>query len=114
MKKIIEFFAKDRKNEIKFEEENSNKYELVKKQLKELEEVKEKISNLFLFKIPEYILLDIVDEEDYQHFCLMVNLAKVNERITDEQASELKERIKEVLNIKDCYDRLKISNLKGA
>lgn len=109
MRKIFNIFTtKDNK----YERVDSN-LEYLKKEIDKCNEVKEKIGKLFLFEVPEYILLDIVEEEDYQHFCLMVNLAKMNDRLTEEQADELKTRIKDILNIKSCYDKLKLCNYEG-
>lgn len=109
MRKIFNIFTT---KENKYERVDSN-LEYLKNEIDKINEVKEKIGKLFLFEVPEYILLDIVEEEDYQHFCLMVNLAKMNNRISEEQADELKIRIKDILNIKSCYDKLKLSNYEG-
>lgn len=109
MRKIFNIF---KTKDTEYERVDSN-LEYLKREIDKCNEVKEKIGKLFLFEVPEYILLDIVEEEDYQHFCLMVNLAKVNNRITEKQADELKTRIKEILNIRSCYDKLKLCNYEG-
>lgn len=80
----------------------------LQKQVEYYNAVKEKVQSYFDFEVPDYVALDIADEEYYEHFCLMVNLASMNNRITKENAEELKERVKKICNVENRYDRLSI------
>lgn len=75
--------------------------------IKEIELLKEKLEKHFNFDIPAYIISDILDNEDYNHFCLMTNLAVVNNRLSAEDGKVLKDKIKTMFNIKNKYDKLK-------
>ena len=68
--------------------------------------IQETLENYFGFKIPNYIIDDIVGNETYHHICLMINLATVNERLSNENAATLKEGIKELFNVKNKYDNV--------
>ncbi len=68
--------------------------------------IQETLENYFGFKIPNYIIDDIVYNETYHHICLMINLATVNERLSNENAATLKEGIKELFNVKNKYDNV--------
>ena len=69
--------------------------------------IQETLEKYFGFKIPNYIIDDIVVNETYHHICLMINLATVNERLSTENADRLKEGIKEIFRIKNSFDILK-------
>ena len=58
------------------------------------------------FEIEKYLRLDIVENETYHHFCYLVNLAVVNDKLSVENGEILKEGIKEILKITGDYDRL--------
>lgn len=77
----------------------------LKKQNEEIKLLKQKLEQHFKFEIIDYIVADIVEHEDYNHFCLMVNLATVNERISEENATRLKAEIKEMYHIKNDYQK---------
>lgn len=49
---------------------------------KEFEELKEKLENHFNFEIADYIVSDILECETYNHVCLIINLAVINNRIS--------------------------------
>lgn len=92
--------------------------ETYKERIKEIErrnklsdEIKEKLEKYFDFDIISYIIDDIVESEDYHHFCLMVNLAVVNNRLTANNGEKLKLGIKRIFNIKNNYELLKASTL---
>lgn len=72
---------------------------------KEVQLLKSKLEQHFEFEIPTYIILDIVEHEDYEHFCLMINLAVVNNRLSEEQGQLLANEIKEMYNIQSVYDK---------
>lgn len=74
-------------------------------QKKEVQLLKSKLEQHFEFEIPTYIILDIVEHEDYEHFCLMINLAVVNNRLSEEQGQLLANEIKEMYNIQSVYDK---------
>lgn len=73
---------------------------------KEFNELKEKLEEEFKFEIVGYIIDDILDYEDYHHFCLMVNMAVINHRLTAEEGKKLKLGIKKLFKIDSEYDRL--------
>lgn len=81
---------------------------------KEIEKMKQRIqlSSYFDFMIPDYVILDLVDNEDFKHFELMVNMASLNSRISKENAFVLKQKCKEIFNIKSRYDKFDLSLLK--
>lgn len=73
--------------------------------------IQETLEKYFGFKIPKYIIDDIVDNETYHHICLMINLATVNERLSTENADRLKEGIREIFSIKNSFDILKSEHI---
>ena len=75
------------------------------------EKIRKKLSSYFDFIIPEYIISDFIDNEDYHHFCLMVNMAVINKRLSKEDGNTLKEKIKSLLKIKSSYDKLRVECL---
>ncbi len=74
------------------------------KRIKKL--LKEKLEKVLNFKIADYIIMDIIENETYDHFCYMVNLSVVNNRISKGEGEMLKQEIKEFSNIKNNMDRL--------
>lgn len=90
----------------------------LEQQIKEMEKekklhdkIKEKMSKYFNFEITSYIIDDIVISENYYHFCLMVNLAVVNNRLSTYNGEILKAGIKKIFGIENNYDLLKPSIL---
>lgn len=88
------------------------------KEIKEMEQklelykkIREKLSSYFDFIIPDYVISDFIDNEDYHHFCLMVNIAVINNRLSKENGNTLKEKIKSLLNIKSSYEKLRVDCL---
>ena len=73
--------------------------------------VKEKLKKHFNFEIPDYIINDIAIEEDYHHFCLMVNVAVLNNRLSKEDGNALKEKTKSLFNINSSYEKLRVECL---
>ena len=71
--------------------------------------IKHKLKSYFDFDVIDYIIEDILENEEYQHFCLMINLAVVNSRMTEEQAETLKEGIKELFDIEKDTDKLDVN-----
>lgn len=74
--------------------------------LQNINKIQEQLEQHFDFKIPKYIAVDIADNETYNHVCCMINLATVNERISEENAATLKKGIKELFNVKNKYDNV--------
>ena len=82
----------------------------IKKMEQKLElykKIREKLSSYFDFIIPDYVISDFIDNEDYHHFCLMVNMAVLNNRLSKEDGNTLKEKTKSLFNIKNSYERLR-------
>ena len=77
----------------------------LKQQCKEIKTLKQKLEQHFEFEIIDYIVADIVEHEDYKHFCLMINLAVVNDRLSEENATKLKAKIKEMYHIENDYQK---------
>lgn len=71
------------------------------------EKIRKKLSSYFDFMIPDYIISDFIDNEDYHHFCLMVNMAVVNNRLSKDDGNILKEKTKSLFNIKNSYEKLR-------
>ncbi len=81
-------------------------------EVKDLELLKQKLEEHFKFEIPKYLFMDMIDNEDYQHFCLMVNVAVVNDRLSKEDGTILKNEIKEIAGINSEYDKLDKDRIK--
>lgn len=69
--------------------------------------IKEKLSQYFEFEIPECIIDDIAENEDYNHLCLMINIAIYNNRILKENGKALKEQLKKIFNINNRFEKIK-------
>lgn len=78
----------------------------IERRLKEIRLIKEILEQHFEFKIESYIIDDIVSNEDYNHFCLMVNMAVDNNKLTEEQGDTLKQGVKEMFEIDSEFNRL--------
>ena len=78
----------------------------VNETLKEFEILKRELENHFDFEIVDYIISDILEGENYNHVCLMINLAVLNNRISVENGNILKNKLKETFEINSIYDRL--------
>ena len=72
---------------------------------KEFEELKEKLEDYFKFEIANYIVSDILECETYNHVCLMINLAVVNNRISLENGTTLKNGLKKLFKINNMFDK---------
>ncbi len=79
---------------------------------KEFKELKEKLENYFKFEITDYIISDILDCENYNHICLMINLAVINNRISLENSITLRKGLKKLFEINDMFDKLDKANYK--
>ena len=73
--------------------------------------LKEKIISMLNteISIPDYVIEDIIDGEDYMHICLMINVATINNRISKEENKKLKEIILSKFEIKNMYDRISVT-----
>ena len=71
------------------------------------EKIRIKLNSYFDFIIPDYVISDFIDNEDYHHFCLMVNMAVLNNRLSKENGNTLKETTKKLLNITSSYEKLR-------
>lgn len=85
----------------------------MQKQKKKIELLKDKLDRYFKFNIPKDLIVDIAENEDYQHFCLMINIAIENNRLKKNYGDMLKQGIKEVCNIKNNYDELNAEIITG-
>ena len=63
---------------------------------RKFKELKENLETYFKFEITDYIISDILDCENYNHVCLMINLAVINNRITLENSMILKNELKKL------------------
>ena len=72
---------------------------------KEFKELKEKLETYFKFEITDYIISDILDCENYNHICLMINLAVINNKISLENSITLKKGLKELFKITNIFDK---------
>lgn len=72
---------------------------------KEFEELKEKLEDYFKFEIADYIVNDILECETYNHVCLMINLAVVNNRISLENSIILKNGLKKLFKINNQFHK---------
>lgn len=100
MNKLFKDYTEDEIIEVK------GKIKRLETRRKEFQELKEKLEEKFKFEIVGYIIDDILDYEDYHHFCLMVNMAVVCHRLTNEQGKKLKVGIKKIFKIVDVHDKL--------
>jgi hypothetical protein len=98
MEKIFQNYAV-----IDIEERKKSNLQL-EKRIKEMKLLKEKLEKHFNFEIPDYIIDDILDYEKYHHICLIINLAVVSNRLSEENGKILKEGIKKLFNIDNDYD----------
>ena len=68
---------------------------------KEFEELKEKLEKHFNFEIVD----DILECETYNHVCLMINLAVINNRISSKNSKTLKSGLKKLFRINNMFDK---------
>lgn len=99
MKKFLSNYATADIKEMRAERIKLEKYN------EEIQLLKSKLEEHFKFEIPTYIILDIIEHEDYQHFCLMINLAVVNNRLSRKQGQILANGIKEMYKVQNVYDK---------
>ena len=85
----------------------------LQKQKKKIELLKDKMDRYFRFNVPTDLIVDIAENEDYNHFCLMINLAVENNRLKESEGDKLKQGIKEICNIKNNYDELNAEIITG-
>lgn len=79
----------------------------LEKRLQKSKSIKDILEKHFKFEIPNYIIDDIVENETYKHINLIINLATVNERLSNRNAEKLKEGIKEIFSIENDFDTIK-------
>jgi len=93
--------------------DKQNIVEIIKKieiRNKEIEELKEKLESYFNFEIADYIVSDILECENYNHVCLMINLAVVNNRISLEDSIILKNGLKKLFKINSSFNKFNKDN----
>ena len=78
--------------------------------VRKFEELKMKLGSYFNFEIVDYIISDILDHETYNHVCLMINLAVINNRISLENSIFFKTELKKLFRINDVFDSFNINN----
>ena len=81
----------------------------LQKEIERRKVLREKIQSNFDFEIPIYVLEDIIDEENFGHICSIINMATNNNRISEENSIELKEKLKEIYDISSIYDSISIN-----
>ena len=64
----------------------------LQKQKKKIELLKDELDRYFKFDVPVDLIVDIAENEDYNHFCLMINLAVKNNRLNESEGDKLKQR----------------------
>lgn len=79
----------------------------LEKRVQKSKSIKDILEKHFKFEIPNYIIDDIVENETYKHINLIINLATVNERLSNRNAEKLKEGIKEIFSIENDFDTIK-------
>ena len=87
--------------------ENEKEIKEMNQRIELFEKIRNKLSDYFDFTIPDYVISDFIDNEDYHHFCLMVNMAVVNNRLSKDDGNILKEKTKSLFNIKSSYEKLR-------
>lgn len=90
-------------------EKNNNDREYIKKQLElvlRLKNDKEYLYNYFGFPVPDYVIMGLVEHIYYDRFCLYVNASKINDRITQKQAEQIKSVIKYLCKIENGLNRV--------
>ena len=87
-----------------------NVVEIIKKIEIRNKEIEEKLENYFKFDIADYIVSDILECENYNHVCLMINLAVVNNRISLENSITLKKGLKKLFKINNMFDKFDKDN----
>ncbi len=70
---------------------------LLKKEIQRFKNLKEKIECQYGFNIPNYIIDEIINNNNYDNLCSLVNLAVIQNRLTKEQGTIIKHK----------YDNLK-------
>lgn len=73
---------------------------------KERKLLKEKLEKQFNYKIPDYIVEDILDGEKYHHICIVINYAVESQDLTKEDGEILKRELKEIFCIENDYERV--------
>lgn len=71
----------------------------IQKLVHNVERIKELLEKYFEFNIPNYVIFDIAEHETYSHICLMINVARMNGRISEENAVILKQELKQLLDL---------------
>lgn len=92
-KKIIRSKYLETKKMSKVEVENM----LLKKEIQRFKNLKKKIEYQYGFNIPNYIIDEIINNNNYDNLCSLVNLAVIQNRLTKEEG----------IIIKHKYDNLK-------
>ena len=90
------------------EKSNFEYYLEIQKRMEQAQKIKLLISKYFDFDIPNYIFEDIIEENSYNEICLTINIAMINQRITEENANIVKMKLKKLFRIKNIYDKMKI------
>lgn len=82
----------------------------LKEEIERRKNLKEKIMSKLNteIQIPDYVVEDIIDGEDYNHICLMINTAAINNRISQDDAKKLKKLILNKFEIKNIYESISV------
>lgn len=85
------------------------KDEFLKKELKlarKMHTNKEYLDNFFGFDVPDYVVMALMEDKSYSEFCLFVNASRINRRITEKEAEQIKYVIKELCHVNSEYDKV--------
>lgn len=85
---------------------NEEKFEIIKRHIEKIDKIKNDLQKHINFEIPEYIIHDIAENEEFNHICLIINVAIVNNRLSSENGKYLKGKIKSLCNIQNDNDRV--------
>ena len=81
-------------------------YNRIRRSKSKIDKIKNDLQKHINFEIPEYIIHDIAENEEFNHICLIINVAIVNNRLSSENGKYLKEKIKSLCDIQNDYDRV--------
>ena len=82
--------------------------EEIENELRLIKRLRHQIQQHFNFEIVDYVLDAIIEGAYFQHICLMINVAKVNNRISEKNGEILKKGLKQIYNVKNDYDRIEV------
>lgn len=67
---------------------------LLENEIQRYKRLKEKLEFEYGFSIPDYIVDEIINNNDYENLCLLINLAIISKRLSKEQGNIIKQKNK--------------------